>query len=492
MSDQQSSYRQIVKATSIFGGVQVFQVIIQIIKSKFIAVLLGPAGMGIAGLLNNTTSLIGVLTSFGLGTSAIKNVAEANATNDIKRISTIIIILRRLVWITGLLGTVVVISLSSWLSLLTFGNHNYTYAFIWISITLLFTQLSSGQMVVLQGMRKLKYLANANLTGSLFGLIISVPIYYTWGIDGIVPTIIISSFISMLRSWYFAKKIKIEKVYITFSQTKKGGKEMIRMGFFISLQGLFVLVSAYIVQIFISRYGGVDEVGLYNAGFSLVNTYVGMIFSAMATDFYPRLSAVSLDNKKMAELVNQNVEIALLIVSPIIILFIVFIRLILPLLYSTKFLAIEGMVIGAIFAIFFKAIGASLGTCFIAKGDTKYFIWNESIAVVYMLILNVLGYYYMGLMGIGLAFFLSYFIYLIQVSITSNKRYNIKLEIAVYKILVTQMLLSGISIILVVSLNNYYRYIIGGFLIIISFWYSFNGLENRLELIKNIKNKFGK
>lgn len=46
MSDSnQSSYRSIFKATSLFGSVQLFQIIIQIVKSKFIAVLLGPAGV---------------------------------------------------------------------------------------------------------------------------------------------------------------------------------------------------------------------------------------------------------------------------------------------------------------------------------------------------------------------------------------------------------------------------------------------------------------
>ena len=54
MAEQQSSYRQIMKATSIFGGVQVFQIFFQVIRSKFIAVLIGPVGMGIVGLLTST------------------------------------------------------------------------------------------------------------------------------------------------------------------------------------------------------------------------------------------------------------------------------------------------------------------------------------------------------------------------------------------------------------------------------------------------------
>jgi len=128
MPDQKSSYRQIMKATSIFGGVQVFQIIIQIIRSKFIAILLGPIGMGIAGLLTTTTNFIGVLADFGLGTSAVKDIAAAHGTGNETRISTVATVLRRLVWITGILGTLVTLILSPWLSQLTFGNHNYTTA----------------------------------------------------------------------------------------------------------------------------------------------------------------------------------------------------------------------------------------------------------------------------------------------------------------------------------------------------------------------------
>ena len=86
MAEEQSSYRQIMKATSIFGGVQVYNILISIVRSKFIAVLLGPAGMGIAGLLTSTTTLIGNITNLGLSTSAVKNVAAANATGNAQRV----------------------------------------------------------------------------------------------------------------------------------------------------------------------------------------------------------------------------------------------------------------------------------------------------------------------------------------------------------------------------------------------------------------------
>jgi len=138
LNKEQQSYRQIFKATSLFGGVQVFNIVISIIRTKLIAVLLGPAGMGIAGLLTSTTGLVSGLTSFGLGTSAIRDVAAANEGGNPDRISVVVMVFRRLVWITGILGALVTLILSTWLSQFTFGNRNYTLLFIWLSVTLIF------------------------------------------------------------------------------------------------------------------------------------------------------------------------------------------------------------------------------------------------------------------------------------------------------------------------------------------------------------------
>jgi hypothetical protein len=79
VSEDKTAYRQIMKATSIFGGVQVFQIIIGIIRSKFIAVFLGPTGMGISGLLQVSIGMIAGLTNFRLSSSTIKSNSAAQA-----------------------------------------------------------------------------------------------------------------------------------------------------------------------------------------------------------------------------------------------------------------------------------------------------------------------------------------------------------------------------------------------------------------------------
>lgn len=489
MSEQQQSYRQIMKATSLFGGVQVFNILISIIRSKAVAILLGPGGMGIMGMLSSTTGLITSLTSFGLGTSAVKNIAEANATGDLQRIAHITTIFKRLVWFTGLLGLIVTLLLSPWLSQFTFGNKDYTLAFLWLSTTLLFSQLSSGQLVLLQGMRHLKYLAKANVFGSALGLVLTLPLYYFYHIDGIVPGIIGSSLIMLFLSWYFSNKLPITKVSVNNMETFTEGKEMLKMGFLISLSGLLSLGASYIIRIFISRTGGIEQVGLFTAGFAIINNYVGLIFNAMGTDYYPRLSAVSHDNEQCRNTINQQAEIAVLILAPILMIFLIFINWAIILLYSKSFLAINTMIYWAALGMFFKAASWSVAFIFLAKGNSQLFFWNELAANLYVLLLNILGYHFGGLTGLGISFLVAYFIYLIQVYIISNLRFNFSYDFAFIKIFIFQLGLAILSFITVKYLAHPYSYILGIFLIITSCYFSLLELNRRLS-IKNYLKKY--
>ncbi|MFN8229383.1 MAG: hypothetical protein U0V03_00510 [Bacteroidia bacterium] len=64
------------------------------------------------------------------------------------------------------------------------------------------------------------------------------------------------------------------------------------------------------------------------AGFNIVNTYVGLIFSAMATDYFPRLSASTDNQNKQNEIINQQAEVTILVLAPILILMMVFIKMV--------------------------------------------------------------------------------------------------------------------------------------------------------------------
>lgn len=479
---EQKSYRQIVKATSVFGGVQVFNIIITIVRSKIIAVLLGPTGMGISGLLQSAISLVSGLTSLGLGSSAVKDIAQAHSTDDKHKIGFTVAVFRKLIWITGLLGMLVTIGLSPWLSRWTFGNNDFTFSFVFLSVTLLLQQLSSGNSVLLQGMRRIRHLAKSGVIGSAFGLIISVPIYYFFGIEGIVPTLILTSASTLLISWYFARKTPIETVHVTSAEAISKGKDMVKLGIAMSANSVLVVGIAYILRIVIEREGGVAAVGLFTAGWAVINTYTGLVFTSMSTDYFPRLAAVNHDNAKGKEVINQQAEIAILVISPLIVLFLLFVPTIITILYSSKFIGINGYMQWALLGMPFKAMSWAIAYQFIAKGNTKLFFLNELIANAYILALNILGYKLYGFDGLGISFALSYVIYAAQIYFVAKRKYGYGISHNLLRSIYIQVPLIVAVFVCVTLISGVWGYAIGGVFSVISTLLAYKELDKLIDV----------
>jgi O-antigen/teichoic acid export membrane protein len=492
MTEERSAYRQIMKATSLFGGVQAFNIIISIIRSKFVAILLGPSGMGIIGLFYSTISLVSGITNFGLETSAVKDVSAANNSKNYRHISLVISVFRKLVWITGLFGTICIIVFSSLLSQITFGNRNYTIAFIWLSISLLFSQLTSGQLVILQGMRKLKQLAKANLIGNSIGLLITIPLYYLWGIDGIVPAIIGTSILTFIFSWIYARKIKIEHIETSANQVYTVGKDMLTMGFMISLGGLMSTFGSYLIRIFISQTGGVDQVGLFAAGFSIINMYMSLILKGMATDYYPRLSALVNDIENFKKTINKQTEIGMLIIAPLLIIFIIFINWVVILFYSKEFSVINTMIIFAALGMFFRVPGWALGFVFLARGESSHYFYLQLFAHVLLLGLSIAGYYFWGLTGTGIAVLIMYPLYLFAVYLINKKRIHFTFHKSTVNIFIFQFALATIALFAILKIEKPLNYIVGITTILFSSMHSLIQLDKRLELRVILKGYFSK
>ena len=440
MSQKNNSYKQIVKATSLFGGVQVFSILISIIRSKAIALFVGPTGMGIIGLLTSTLAVIGEFTKLGLDTTAVKEIAFATNNNAKERVPIVVSSLHKLIWFTGLLGVIVTLLASPLLSKFAFDNYDYTLAFIWISISLLFNQLAHGKIAILQGFRRLALLAKANLLGNFVGLLVTLPLYYFLKIDAIVPVIIITSIISLVFSWWYSRKIKIEQVNLSVKEAFTEGREMIELGFMLSLRGAITLSSVYVLQIFISHYGGVDQVGFYAAGFVILNAYVGLIFNAMRTDYFPRLSAIINNEDQVRDTVKHQAIIALLVVTPIIVWFLLGAPLIIKILYSKTFLLILGMVSWGVLSTVFKSVSWSMGYVILAKGDSKLFITTALVFNTLFVVICGLGYYFLGLKGLGIGLLVYYVIHFLVVKWITFKRYNLYFDKEFYNVFLISIL----------------------------------------------------
>jgi O-antigen/teichoic acid export membrane protein len=487
---ERSSYRQIFKATSLFGGVQVFNILIGIVRVKFVAILLGAAGVGIMGLLNAPLQLIISLTGLGIAFSAVRDISEANGSGDLTWIAQTITTLRRWSWFTGLLGAVVTVSLAPLLSQWTFGNHEYTWAFVWLSVTLLLQAISKGQVAILQGTRRLKDMAKASVIGSAVGLLTSIPLYYWYGIKGIVPAMIVTAVTGLFLSWYFSRKVEIEKIEITYRETYTSGLGMAKLGIFMTIAGFITSLAAYVLNAFISNKGGVEQVGLYNAGWGVVGQYTGIIFTAMATDYFPRLSAVQTNDSKVKELVRQQGETAILVMTPLLALLIITMPLVVRLLYTPAFLPIVMFANLTVLGMQFKAITWAMGYVYLAKGNGQLFLAMEIISGIVMLLLNLFFYYLYGLNGLGISFIISYLIGMAFSYFILKWKYHFDFPKEFLKIFLITYIFIIVSFLTVFIPGTIYRYLSGIIILTLITMFSLFKLNDLMDIRSYISSRF--
>ena len=485
--ETKSSYRSIFKATSLFGGVQVYQILVGIVKSKIIAVLLGPLGVGVLGLYQSAEQLLKSITSMGLQSSAVRDISEANSSGDENKVALKIAVLKRLILFTGLLGMVSMIVLSPFLSKVSFGSYNYILPFVLFSVCLLLDQICNGQKIILQGLRQLNKLAIVTAIGSTVGLLVCIPIYCLWGVEGIVPTLILTSCIALFFTWTIVNKMQIKKIPVNNKEAFDEGSTMLKLGIAMSASSILSTLSAYLIRSFISYQGGVDEVGLFTAGFMLMTTYTGMVFSAMSTDYFPRLAAVNQDNERCREIINQQGEIGILILLPLLLICIVFVPYIVKILYSNEFMPANGYILWACGGMLFKMASWAISYVYVAKAEAKLFAIIETSANIISLVFSVFGYVLGGITGLGVSFSIGYVIYLFIVFIIAHKKFDFTFSSTFIRLFIFESLLLFSCLGIVLFLSSLFKYIFGSILIIYASYFAIVELNKRTELINTIK-----
>lgn len=478
-----NSHKEIIKATGIFGFAQILKMIVSVIGTKFAAVFLGPVGIGTVGLLNNTIGIIGSVTNFGLNITGVREVSAAYSDNDEEKFSERLTVLQRWFFIVGLFGAVLAILFSRLLSKWTFGKEENYFWFVILSVNFILMSISAGRAVLLQGLRKIRAIAVSNVLSSLCVTLVTVPIYYFFKFDGIVPVILLSSLIGLIFNLYYTRNIKKTEVNISFAETIRRGRPLLKAGFLLSINVIFGQICNYIIKLYLNGSGATAEIlGFYEVSSVILLTYVGLVFNAMGTDFYPRLIAVQNDDRKVNQIVNDQIEIGLLLITPLISLLYLISPFLIEILYTKNFLDVTFIFKAALFAVIIKTIMWPLAFIILAKGQNKLYFKQELLGDFLNISLTIFLYRLYGLEGIGLAGLLNFTISGIYIYRILNKRFNFSIRKDTFKILLFSISI-GLSCCLAVFFADApFKYLILGILFALSVFYSFRELDKRIDV----------
>lgn len=403
-----SLYRSIMKGTVLFGGTQMVSIVANVLRGKMVAVLLCTAGLGVSSLYMSSLMPLQQFFAMGMPIAVVSAIAAIAADDDAGRtaVSRQITAFRRCLLVLALTGALFLLATSSLMSSLTFEDDAHTTGYMLLSAALFLFIMESGETAVLQARRRMKQVAMRNVVNALAGLLVGVPFYWTMGVEGIVPAIIASILVVWIYSRFQTRRLQqdVAAPRLSWGETWTLGRGIIALGFFMMLAALLGNLTNYAINASIRHFGSESDVGLYSAATSITSQYVGLVFAAMATDYYPRLSSLTGSLTDVRRLVRQELELVVLIVTPLVALLVVTAPLLIRILLTEEFLPLTGVVRLTGLAIVCKAACFPLDYVALAYGRKKYFFWMEGVwCNLKTLVFIVGGYWLWGIVGIGWA-----------------------------------------------------------------------------------------
>src|SRR5690242_4620486 len=101
MTEAKSSYRGILRSSFLIGGASIFNIGFGILRSKILALLVGPAGVGVTSLYTSLITTAATFATMGVGTFGTRQIAEASSRSDWRKLA---VARRAIVWGTLILS----------------------------------------------------------------------------------------------------------------------------------------------------------------------------------------------------------------------------------------------------------------------------------------------------------------------------------------------------------------------------------------------------
>ena len=440
----EDSYQHILKYTGLFGGVQGLIILIGLVRNKAMAVLLGAAGMGFNALMMSVQTFASQATNLGLSFGAVPKLSEVYEQDNHSQLDYYIQVIRLWSMIAAVLGMLFCVVASGLVDNMTFtwGDHKLHYAMLGVSVAMI--AITGGEVAVLKATRCMGSLAKIQIYGAIGAVVLSVPLYYYWEQSGVIPAIVLIAALNMLLTVIhsyrcYPLKLRFRKQHL------RDGFGMLRLGVAFVLAAAIGSGAEMAIRAFLNVEGSMNDVGFYNAAYMITITYAGMVFSAMETDYFPRLSAVNKDINATNDTVNKQMEVSLLLLSPMLVALIMLLPILIPMLFRRDFLPVVAMAQVAVLAMYFKVQTMPVAYITLARSRSLSFLFLETMYYVALFVAIVAGYRCWGIWGTGVAIVLAHLLEYLVVNAYAYWQYGYRSTWQVGRYALLQMSIGALA-----------------------------------------------
>jgi len=414
------SFARILRSSALMGGAQVVTLAVAVVRTKIIAQLMGPAGVGLVGVLTAFNGNVSTLAGWGLGASGVRMIASAPSEEKAVKQAAV----RKFGLTLSSLGLVATLALFWPVAYLTFDSSRYALELLIGGMAVPCIIASTIWTSMLQAAGQVKTLAKAQVISALGGLFMGLPLIYFFGTIGVATSLLLAAALPMVFTWQVARR---DCGASDLQPTRGDLRVLFNMGSGLMVIGVAAQLAAYAVRLVIIKHRGSDvaaglaDAGYYQAAIAIAGSLPAMVFSAMGTDFFPRVAAAK-DEAEAKVLSEKQIEAALLLALPIFVGLITMNQLGIALLYADKFEPAVPLLSWMIWGVFVRLLGWPLGYWLVARGSLRTVVVVEVTSNLVMAALPIVLLPAFGLVGTAIGYFIGYLLYAIAMLAVARRR----------------------------------------------------------------------
>lgn len=408
MTDDNSA-RQILRSSSLIGAASVANVLTGLVRNKLAALLLGPAGFGLIALVQSLVTSLAQVGGLGLANAAVRQLSQAD--EEQARAS-----VRRALFLGSLTLAALTLALL-WLLQKPLGawllpDEAAGWSLGLIALAAALTILATTQQFLLTGLRQIGRLALLNVGGALTGTLLGVGALYWLGSGGI-PLYILAAPVGALVVGVMVLAPLRPGAAPSSPRLLSELRPMLSLGVPLMLGNLLAPVAQLAIRSAMGDQLGAAALGYYGAASMISVTYIGFVLSAMATDYYPRVSAAFPTPLIARRVVLEQAEIALLLAAPLFLGLQATAPWVLHALYSSQFVEATPLLRWLVLGDTLKTLGWPLGYLLLASGRGKIYIAAEALFALVLVGGTLLLLPRFGVEAAGIAYFAMMSVYLL-------------------------------------------------------------------------------
>lgn len=376
--------RIIAKNTGILVIPKILKFIVGIIRTKIIAVFLGPMGSGIINQLQVNLQNIANFAKAGLGDGTVKLIVENRAEGKNQEVKDILHTYFILILITTFFVYILGFIFSEKLAIYFFGDISYYYFFIIGFAALPVIILSSSSYVILKAYKAIKYIAISEIIVIAISFVIFFPLLFFFKTIGIVIYVTIGYFMTFFIYQYYAryKILRMHNITIFSIKNAKFKKKFFKVLVSFSGVSLFVIAIKTFAEIstraVVVTNFGIEKMGLYIPILTLQALFTGFILPSITTYLFPRISEARSD-REIVGIVNDVFRLMSFATIVFVLIVISTRKLIIPLFYSKEYYEAINYVPYHFSCLLFFVWHVCFKQVFAPTGRLRQIVWFELI-----------------------------------------------------------------------------------------------------------------